>query len=117
MRDRCARVQATYDDPAEYQPRIDAAIQDLADEIEKILHPPCWRSPGERKGKMNMRKPRNFREGVAAFLLLLCSAAYADDGMIFVSVRRAARRPSRSRRAACDCQVCFALLQQDAADQ
>jgi hypothetical protein len=29
-----------------------------------------------------MRKPRNFREGVAAFLLLLCSTAYADDGMI-----------------------------------
>jgi len=51
MRDRCARVQATYDNPAEYQPRIDAAIQDLADEIEKILHPPCWRSPGERKEK------------------------------------------------------------------
>jgi hypothetical protein len=40
MRDRCARIQATYDNPAEYQPRIDAAIQGLADEIEKILHPP-----------------------------------------------------------------------------
>ena len=55
MRDRCARVQATYDNPAEYQPRIDAAIQGLADEIEKILHPPSdtnvWRSPGERKEK------------------------------------------------------------------
>jgi hypothetical protein len=38
LRDRCA-LQATYDNPAEYQPRIDAAIQGLADEIEKILHP------------------------------------------------------------------------------
>jgi hypothetical protein len=24
MRDRCARIQATYDNPEKYQPRIDA---------------------------------------------------------------------------------------------
>ena len=33
-------IQATYDDRGEYQPMIDDAIQRVADEIEKILHPP-----------------------------------------------------------------------------
>jgi integrase len=33
-------IQAVYDGRAEYQPRIDEAIQRLADEVEKILNPP-----------------------------------------------------------------------------
>jgi hypothetical protein len=40
IRKQMVRIQATYDNPAEYQPRLDSAIQGLADEIEKILHPP-----------------------------------------------------------------------------
>jgi integrase len=33
-------IQATYDDREEYEPMIDEAIQRVADEVAKILHPP-----------------------------------------------------------------------------
>ena len=33
-------IQATYDDRQEYEPMIDEAIQCVADEVAKILHPP-----------------------------------------------------------------------------
>ena len=39
MRSR-STIQATYDDPTEYEPMIDAAIQRVADEVAKILQPP-----------------------------------------------------------------------------
>jgi hypothetical protein len=32
-------IQAAYDDRAEYQPMIDAAIQCVADEVSKIVNP------------------------------------------------------------------------------
>jgi integrase len=33
-------IRAHYDDPGEYQPMIDAAVQAVANEIERILNPP-----------------------------------------------------------------------------
>jgi integrase len=33
-------ICAHYDDPDEYQPMIDAAVQAVADEVERILNPP-----------------------------------------------------------------------------
>ena len=33
-------IQAVYDDPTEYQPLIDAALQAVANEIERIVNPP-----------------------------------------------------------------------------
>ena len=33
-------IQATYDDPHEYAGMINDAIQRVADEVEKVLHPP-----------------------------------------------------------------------------
>ena len=33
-------IQAVYDDPTEYQPFIDAALQTVADEVERIVNPP-----------------------------------------------------------------------------
>ena len=40
-RGRAARdIRAHYDDPGEYQPMIDAAVQAVADEVERIINPP-----------------------------------------------------------------------------
>jgi hypothetical protein len=33
-------IRAHYDDPGEYQPMIDAAVQAVANEVERILNPP-----------------------------------------------------------------------------
>jgi adenylylsulfate kinase-like enzyme len=33
-------IQAVYDDPAEYEPLIDAALQSVANEVERIVNPP-----------------------------------------------------------------------------
>jgi integrase len=33
-------IQAVYDDPAEYEPLIDAALQSVANEVERIINPP-----------------------------------------------------------------------------
>jgi integrase len=33
-------IRAHYDDPGEYQPMIDAAVQSVANEVERILNPP-----------------------------------------------------------------------------
>jgi hypothetical protein len=33
-------IRAHYDDPGEYQPMIDTAVQAVANEVERILNPP-----------------------------------------------------------------------------
>jgi integrase len=34
-------IQAVYDDPQEYQPLIDQALQSVANEVERIINPPA----------------------------------------------------------------------------
>jgi integrase len=48
-------IRAHYDDPGEYQPMIDAALQAVANEVERIVNPPS------SDNVVNMRPPRHER--------------------------------------------------------